>query len=51
MKQKTARMISIVLERDAKHSSKGRKGFVGAMPLPPELKKHNISQKGKAKSE
>ncbi|MDN4090980.1 hypothetical protein [Paenibacillus polymyxa] len=51
MKQKIARMMSIALERDAQYSSRGRKGFVGAMPLPPELKKHNISQKGKAKSE
>ncbi|WP_180361633.1 hypothetical protein [Paenibacillus polymyxa] len=49
MKQKTARMISTALERDAQYSSKGRKGFVGAMPLPPELKKFNGIPKRKSK--
>ncbi|MGG1673983.1 hypothetical protein ACIFOE_25820 [Paenibacillus sp. NRS-1783] len=51
MKQKIARKLSIALERDAQYSSRERKGFVGAAPMPQELKKLNELTKGKLKSE
>lgn len=46
MKQRTARYLAILLNKDALYSSKERKGFIGAKPLPEELKrKENHKQK------